>query len=544
MLLTKILGALLLSLSLAAGLTSCGGSSTSSAQASGETGAVSLLLTDAPADPSLFLSINASIESVSLIHSDNETSVSVYSGPIKIVDLLTLKHESLPFSYMDGIPSGEYCKIRLALNDLELVLADDTPNDSTDNETYHPELPGDGNLDLVIQGCFTVDDNTVTTIQVDLDAGNSIYIDEANGGYLFTPVIYVIVLDDTTQPKLLRLNGTVNEVDDVNNRFMLCDAIPVQLSDSPSCVEVQLGEDSAFFDNLAASGTPRPLSELLDPNNIGEKATVVGWPKHDYILQEPVYVPEGHYPPPGECKVWVIAEEAGQQGPPIKCEDVPDPLPAGTVLVTHDGVQNAPMGLMLVDALAVELGDFMQVSGDVATNADASGFTMELADGSPIITDQPLSVMLQSDGIDFNGTRIVSKTGVLLDTSAIVYPLPVQVDGTLELVGDPMLKAALVIVDTEQSASSEQVSGYVLSVGDGEFKLDPDPTAVCGIITDDLLVGLVEPVDILTVIITDTGSTIIPGGELAAEQQVGMTGTCDAGSYTTDNLVIIDDQRS
>ncbi|MEJ2394640.1 MAG: hypothetical protein P8Z77_07605, partial [Candidatus Thiodiazotropha sp.] len=46
-------------------LSACGGgSSSSSVTASGRTGAVGVVLTDAPADPSLFSQINASIERV------------------------------------------------------------------------------------------------------------------------------------------------------------------------------------------------------------------------------------------------------------------------------------------------------------------------------------------------------------------------------------------------------------------------------------------------------------------------------------------------
>ena len=103
---------------------------------------------DKPADPSLFESINASIEKAVLI-GDDDNKVVLYSGPTKTVDLLRLKNESIPFTFKDDVPVGEYCKIRLILSDLELVLADDTPADSTDNETYHPKLPGNGKLDMV-----------------------------------------------------------------------------------------------------------------------------------------------------------------------------------------------------------------------------------------------------------------------------------------------------------------------------------------------------------------------------------------------------------
>jgi hypothetical protein len=33
----------------------------------------------------------------------------------------------------------------------------------------------------------------------------------------------------------------------------------------------------------------------------------------------PAYVPRGHLPPPGECKVWIPGLPPGQQGPPTDC---------------------------------------------------------------------------------------------------------------------------------------------------------------------------------------------------------------------------------
>ena len=100
------------------------------------TGTVGILLTDKPADPAMFVSINASIEKVELLGSDDNGRVLLYSGPTKTFDLLRLKHESVPLTFKDNVPAGRYCKIRLILSDLELVLADDTPGDLSDNETY------------------------------------------------------------------------------------------------------------------------------------------------------------------------------------------------------------------------------------------------------------------------------------------------------------------------------------------------------------------------------------------------------------------------
>ena len=70
---------------------------------------------------------------------------------------------------------------------------------------------------------------------------------------------------------------------------------------------------------------------------------------------------------------------------------------------------------------------------------------------------------------------------------------------------------------------------------------DADP--VCNAVTDPLMVDLISPLKILTVIVTNSGSEIVPGGILQTGQTVGMNGSCEfTGSYQTDNIVIVDDR--
>lgn len=40
-------------------------------------------------------------------------------------------------------------------------------------------------------------------------------------------------------------------------------------------------------------------------------------------------VPPGHYPPPGQCRVWVPGRPPGHQPPPGPCGAVPSGLPTG-----------------------------------------------------------------------------------------------------------------------------------------------------------------------------------------------------------------------
>ncbi len=480
-------------ITLVAGLVSCGGSNGNSIEG---TGTVGILLTDMPADPALFVSINASIQKVELLGSEDNGRVTLYSGDVQTFDLLRLRNESIPFAFADDVPVGDYCKIRLTLSDLELVLVDDTPDDSTDNETYHPKLPGNGKLDLVARGCFSVATDGVVTLQLDIDAGRSIHIVDNNKGFNFRPVIFVDVVNLGVDSKLVRLTGEITKIDVDEQSFLLCRAIPNQNMDNLGCVNIRLGEDSAFFDNQKYGGEPRSLDELLAEDKLRLEVTVVGWPKF-WINSKYDYDPGDQYYP-----------------------------------------------LMQLDALVVELGEFLQVEGSVAVDADPDGFVMTVSSDGPTITDSTLAVMFQPGDVEVNGTRIVSKSGEILEPIDVEVPLPVQVDGTPYKILDSVssLKAALIIID-KSVLGAEQVTGIILSVEADALTLAPEADVVCDVATEQLMVGLTGDVEILTVTITPDSSLIAPGGVLAKGQTVGMNGTCEVTGYQTDNVVIVDDQR-
>ena len=479
---------------------SCGGSSENAvpADTTGTTqnkGTVGILLTDKPADPALFSSIYASIDKVELLGSDDQGKVTLYSGETQVFDLLRLRNESIPFAFNDDVPAGTYCKIRLTLSDLELVLADDTPADATDNETDHPKLPGNGKLDLVVRDCFTVAADQVVTIQVDIDAGKSIHIVENKKGFQFRPVIFVDLMGHQFDSKLVRLNGEITEIDDVNGTLLLCDVVPGNTMRNLGCVTVHLGDNSAFFDNEQYSGAPRSTDELLTEEKKGKRVTLVGWPK--YLAQKK----------------------------------------------SANDIDSVYHPLMQLEALVVELGEFLLVEGQVAVDADSTGFDMTVSTGGSIITEDALTVMYLEGDLGVNGTRIVSKSGVMLTAEDAVLALPVQVDGTLLIDGsNPVLQAALVILDKNINGA-EQVTGTILTVESTSITLNPEADTVCGIATDDLLVNLTADVEILSVTITDDISEIVPGGALEAGQVIGMNGSCELSGYQTNNIVIVDDQR-
>jgi hypothetical protein len=71
---------------------------------------------------------------------------------------------------------------------------------------------------------------------------------------------------------------------------------------------------------IALGGCVASGGEIVDP-----------YP-HPYPARS-LNIPEGHMPPPGECRVWFPDRLPGQQPPPGNCYDLERRVPPGAVLV-------------------------------------------------------------------------------------------------------------------------------------------------------------------------------------------------------------------
>ncbi|MEZ5830829.1 MAG: hypothetical protein R3D05_06580 [Dongiaceae bacterium] len=54
---------------------------------------------------------------------------------------------------------------------------------------------------------------------------------------------------------------------------------------------------------------------------------------HPVYQSQPVKIPPGHLPPPGQCRIWFPDRPPGHQPPPGPCHVLEHQVPPGAVLV-------------------------------------------------------------------------------------------------------------------------------------------------------------------------------------------------------------------
>jgi hypothetical protein len=389
----------------------------------------------------------------------------VFSGSME-VNLLDLSNETELVALSESVPSGWYDKVRLVLSNVEILdmAGDPVPN---------VKLPGHGKLDLNPRRAFFVAPGETLTVRLDMDAEKSLKIDANQNWVVFRPVVFIDVINGVpTQGKLIRATGTARDIDTEAGTFQLCSGDLAKDHYYGYCVQVAVSGETSFFSSFNDGGQVA-FADLVE----GDMVTVIG-------------------------KVRIA------------------PLPTG-----YDEDRDEKM---VLDAIVVEVGGFLELSGTIRStvepvDADSGQFDFDIDPGQGVSAENPVLVTLQP------GTKIYSASGEALDQSAIVIGETAEVDGILLLsdTGPDVLNSAFVSVGATLS-SLERLSGQISSINYDlrTFDLQTGTETVC------VNVPPQEEVSILEVQSTNDAytSVYITFGELADGEEADLYGHTDGAS--------------
>jgi len=263
-----------------------GGGTTSSSAAA--TGSVAVVLTDAPTDD--FIQVFVTVTRIDLLPDEDDDEdddaadrdesdrqdgnggrFTIFEGR-ETFDLLALENVSDPFVLAEDVPARRYAKLRLEVEDIELIRR----TQDGDLESVLPRLPGGRRIDLNPRGGFEVEPGSLLAVRLDMDARRSILINETgNGEVLFRPQVFVEIMSVKDPGRLLLVEGVVEELDREADpvELRLCEvAIYLrterEVSDRP-CLTVFVTEGTSIFDRNA-----RPTD--LDAIFLGDRVAVFG----------------------------------------------------------------------------------------------------------------------------------------------------------------------------------------------------------------------------------------------------------------------------
>jgi hypothetical protein len=304
-------------------------------------GTVGLLFTDKPSDE--FSAIRLNVVEAILIGGD-EGQQMLFQGS-EPIDLLDLTNFNEPVIFGE-VKSGTYTKLRLFIDNLELVPADGGPS-------IYPSLPANGKIDLLDQDGFAVLPERTLLIEIDMDANKSIKITGAGNGrkYNFRPVVKVDIVDGGEQGKLARVEGIAKEIfTDPAGSFLLCD-----IETPDSCIDVTTDMNTSIFDDM---GLPTDFTTLM----LNDRVVVIG----SYNVDSGIVL---------EAQVLEIGGSAEQ----VKGNVVSNPTDNKFLLFTDDDMD-----------LVVELQTgtkYFDVTGEITVNAVVIGTDVEIEGVKPSKAD-------------------------------------------------------------------------------------------------------------------------------------------------------------
>jgi Domain of unknown function (DUF4382) len=445
------------------------------------TGTVVILLTDAPTDE--LSAINLDVTEATLIGDSGQQTV--FSGN-KTINLLDLANFVQPIIFGE-VKAGSYNKIRLRINNLELV-------DKNTGMSSFPSLPANGKIDLLDRGGFAVFPGRTLLAEIDIDANQSIHIvGTGNGKYQFRPVVKVNIMDGGLPAKLVRLEGVVSEIfDDAAGRFLLCHADQID-----SCVIVNLSKGGSVFD---PEGLPVSIGKLM----VGDPVIAIGAFRHENDDD-------------GDSDSDADSDSDSDTGNGSDDDSDSDS--------DADGVKTD----VELDAVVIEIGGTAtQTKGVVLSEPDQNG-KFQLGVGK----DEIVTVLVQ------DGTKIFGIDGER-GIDAIVIDLTIVVEGVVVKSENPDqsdgINAALIFLD--DAVAGESLSGKIVEPLDSvnrSFNLATD--------SGDMCVELADEAKIILVSHGDDGSVSEEGdfSDLAPGQSVEVFGYSGVGGCFQASEVVVEE---
>ena len=338
------------------------------------TGTIGILFTDAPTDD--YSAIHLDIVEAILIGGD-DSQQPVFEG-VEPIDLLNLTNFSEPVVFGE-VPVGNYTKLRLMIDNLELVPRDGGPS-------VFPQLPANGKIDLLHADGFDVLPGRTLMMEIDMDANKSIHIvGRGNSGRVnFRPVVKVRMFDGGMAHKLARLEGSVSGTPNAGaGSFVLCDF------DSPDmCVDVGTDSMTSIFGD---DGLGTEFGTLADGNSV----VVIGMYSSDPIVLNAIVVEIGgnavqvsgnvvNEPMDGEFLLYTNDETdvLVELQPGTKFYDESGPIQASAIAFGDDveveGVMPGDPDVLRAALVFLEAEEAEQLGGTIGSEPDADNRTFDL----------------------------------------------------------------------------------------------------------------------------------------------------------------------
>jgi|SRR5688572_3116943 len=84
----------------------------------------------------------------------------------------------------------------------------------------------------------------------------------------------------------------------------------------------------------SSSGIRNPLPRRDDVVVVNDRASKASRPRE-------LHVPPGHYPPPGQCRIWMPGTPPGHQPKPARCSSLIGRVPAGAFVLYNERAYDA-----------------------------------------------------------------------------------------------------------------------------------------------------------------------------------------------------------